>query len=659
MADKDYRIRIDTTGNPAGAREVEEALDDATDSAKELEQATESIGTTNSGDTTSFTAAFREAEGQARALEDAVEDVNTATKDFSNAPPLPFQPAEIKPVAKSMAELTAEVQRLQRELSEVPVGGQRFVELAGQVKRAQTELVQAEQQVRKLGGTMGRGGNAGMAVLEFSRAFEDAQYGVRGVLNNLPGLIAMLGGGAGLAGVISLAAVAGTQLWEIFADSEGAKEGVDAIAEAADKLEKRLKALRDRRQEIAKIPTIDRTAGITEATAALRLQTEGFRQNIQAVKDRISAEEQLDAILNQGALAGVDRDEGSGKINADEAARRRADIERSAKQRQVARAAELSKLDETVAAETREAARRELMLAQFKKDAAEEQLRLAQEESDKLSETLKSRADLNALRQAVERADAEVAALGVPESERNAAGRQRRAEDADSFIAGPLREMFRQSVERLDALFAAQADLARVESGGVPKGLEGLAKDGEAAAEQVAKFRQSLEAADKAVNDAAASFKLAEQSSQAAQSRQENQSQARSDQDAAGQLNTLESQLEQAGERSAERLGQTLESILSVIGDAANQPRVQGQVARVQALIKDGVQATEEGEVITLLNQLVGAIRTSDTRRAGLIQQVLQAVTDGANADRDLQAQIRDLRTTVNGLRSNQGNPNP
>ncbi len=61
----------------------------------------------------------------------------------------------------------------------------------------------------------GAGGmNSGRALLEFSRAAEDAQYGVAGVLNNLPGLVAMLGGGAGLAGALSLAAVGATQLYK-------------------------------------------------------------------------------------------------------------------------------------------------------------------------------------------------------------------------------------------------------------------------------------------------------------------------------------------------------------------------------------------------------------------------------------------------------------
>lgn len=60
----------------------------------------------------------------------------------------------------------------------------------------------------------GRGGNAGLALLEFSRLTEDAQYGVAGVLNNIPTLVMLLGGGGGVAGAISLVAVGANLLYK-------------------------------------------------------------------------------------------------------------------------------------------------------------------------------------------------------------------------------------------------------------------------------------------------------------------------------------------------------------------------------------------------------------------------------------------------------------
>jgi hypothetical protein len=85
--------------------------------------------------------------------------------------------------------------------------------------------------------THGRGG--GMAMLEMSRAFEDAQYGINGVLNNIPGLLMSLGAGAGLTGIVSAAAVGVSMLAKNFG-------GLDPAAkEAAAAAKEHVKSLRD------------------------------------------------------------------------------------------------------------------------------------------------------------------------------------------------------------------------------------------------------------------------------------------------------------------------------------------------------------------------------------------------------------------------------
>lgn len=63
----------------------------------------------------------------------------------------------------------------------------------------------------------GGASNAGMAMLMFSQGLEDAQYGLKGVLNNIPPLVMAMGGSAGLAGTISIAAVSVTQLTKVMA----------------------------------------------------------------------------------------------------------------------------------------------------------------------------------------------------------------------------------------------------------------------------------------------------------------------------------------------------------------------------------------------------------------------------------------------------------
>jgi hypothetical protein len=63
--------------------------------------------------------------------------------------------------------------------------------------------------------------NLGMATLEASRAIEDLQFGLVGVINNIPGLVMSLGGSAGLIGIIGLSTVASYQLYKRWDDLMG------------------------------------------------------------------------------------------------------------------------------------------------------------------------------------------------------------------------------------------------------------------------------------------------------------------------------------------------------------------------------------------------------------------------------------------------------
>lgn len=86
--------------------------------------------------------------------------------------------------------------------------------------------------------------NVGMAALEASRAFEDLQYGLGGVVNNIPSLVMSLGGTAGLTAVISLTAVGINQLVKNFgAMDPAAKEAATAAKEHVKKLRDEIEGL--------------------------------------------------------------------------------------------------------------------------------------------------------------------------------------------------------------------------------------------------------------------------------------------------------------------------------------------------------------------------------------------------------------------------------
>lgn len=76
--------------------------------------------------------------------------------------------------------------------------------------------------------------NAGMAMLMLSQSIDDVQYGFRGIVNNIAPLTMALGGGPGLAGVLTIGAVAinqGIQAWDRWNDTTAlAEQNADNLA---------------------------------------------------------------------------------------------------------------------------------------------------------------------------------------------------------------------------------------------------------------------------------------------------------------------------------------------------------------------------------------------------------------------------------------------
>lgn len=118
-----------------------------------------------------------------------------------------------------------EMQRLERQLDAIHGVAPR---VSSNLNTMTTSMEQASGKTR----------NVGQAALEASRAMEDLQYGLGGVVNNIPSLVMSLGGTAGLTAVISLGAVAVNQLAKNFTSVD------PAAKEASDKAREHVKALR-------------------------------------------------------------------------------------------------------------------------------------------------------------------------------------------------------------------------------------------------------------------------------------------------------------------------------------------------------------------------------------------------------------------------------
>ena len=79
--------------------------------------------------------------------------------------------------------------------------------------------------------------NMGQGMLQVAYFMDDVQYGIKGILNNIPGLVIGFGGGAGLAGALSLATLAGAKLYEWLSD------GADKTDDLAKKMKERSKEI--------------------------------------------------------------------------------------------------------------------------------------------------------------------------------------------------------------------------------------------------------------------------------------------------------------------------------------------------------------------------------------------------------------------------------
>lgn len=222
--------------------------------------------------------------------------------------------------AGMVAKLTQELVELQDRLrtgqklaayfeSEILKGGAAATQYAASLAKANAVMAQQQARVgeiqRALGPAAGATRDTGRALMEFSRAAEDAQYGVSGVLNNIPSLVQALGGSAGLTGAISLAVVAGYQLvkhWGDLMDAFGAggtkteAERMEELAKATEKTveqEKELLAYQEKRAAIERQRKGQPEAERKREGAVAKAIDEGPREEI------------LKALMGSSAAAGA------------------------------------------------------------------------------------------------------------------------------------------------------------------------------------------------------------------------------------------------------------------------------------------------------------------------------------------------------------------
>jgi hypothetical protein len=211
-----------------------------------------------------------------------------------------------------------------------------------------------------------------MGFLQLSQAVEDAQYGFRGIVNNIPGMVMSFGGGAGLAGAVSLAAVGINVLLENV-DLFGTK-AKKAQQDAADLTQEMMK-----KSETAYLDAraTEAAAKAQEAYNAVLQQAEGHYKAVLAQAEAVTRQKKE---MADAEIASADADaalqvaqlqlaETRGEVSKEDAIRAREKIrtESEARKFTAETAAEEAKI-----AETRKKAAAEEELANNKAKAAQD-----------------------------------------------------------------------------------------------------------------------------------------------------------------------------------------------------------------------------------------------------------------------------------------------
>lgn len=327
MANNQVDIRFQTTADTSGAKQasdavkkVEKSSEDAAEAIKKIDsaadKAAESVEKVDSAAT--------KADANRRKGVSTLQQLEKAESDLAKTAQGSVQPQQ--ELAESSEDLARAAKELRKE-SERAGGirtreGRQISDLAGRTDRAAKstrDLAQQQNNVSK------SGKNSGRAVLEASRAIEDLQFGVVGVLNNLPGLVQSLGGGAGLAGVISLVAVG---LFQIVPQIARMGKEVKLTAEELKELASRTADQAKAQQQLADEKFLESLADQTAAYVARAAVQDRSIELAQA--EREAAEALIDTRLELNRIAVEAQRLTNPDFDESDAARARSDQEKAA-----------------------------------------------------------------------------------------------------------------------------------------------------------------------------------------------------------------------------------------------------------------------------------------------------------------------------------------
>lgn len=130
--------------------------------------------------------------------------------------------------------------------------------------------------------------------------------------------------------------------------------------------------------------------------------------------------------------------------------------------------------------------------------------------------------------------------------------------------------------------------------------------------------------------------------------------------DAASVQNTrVNGELSSANQKSSADVNAVVNDVNAALGDVANQPPVKALVERVRGLAADGVQPSEQNEVVSLVQQLIGKIKGKDSEAVKLVERIATVVNTSVDDYIRLSGKVADLERKQKNATLIGGNQNP
>lgn len=269
MSDKELNINIRTAADTAGAQQTAEALNKVKEAAQATGESAEAINAATDAEQENAKATEQNTQSKEKSTtakkkrKKATEDETKAAKDNKQA-----TEAATQAVDKDTRERTENTTAVEKQGNALEQTGKKGEQAGVAVAKGSR---QGAEGVKRMGN----------GALQAAYFFDDLQYGIRGIMNNIPGLVMGFGGSMGLAGAMSLAVLAGKVLYDLLDETD--EKGKSAAENAKQLVEAEKERLKNLFEEVEKLRRDE------DNNSALERELEMSRQIAENRKDEAEA----------------------------------------------------------------------------------------------------------------------------------------------------------------------------------------------------------------------------------------------------------------------------------------------------------------------------------------------------------------------------------